>query len=122
MDFPEVKLPFLDRILVTCEMYDIPAVIVVNKTDLYDGALTARLEDFRRIYEGAGYPVMAVSAKTGEGGGRTQEDVRRKPFPVLRSVRGGEVFSDKGSGPVPGPKDRRHFGSASAGEAYHHFL
>ena len=67
MDFPEVKLPFLDRILVTCEMYDIPAVIVVNKTDLYDGALTARLEDFRRIYEGAGYPVMAVSAKTGEG-------------------------------------------------------
>ena len=107
MDFPEVKLPFLDRILVTCEMYDIPAVIVVNKTDLYDGALTARLEDFRRIYEGAGYPVMAVSAKTGEG---------------VDGLRGGEVFSDKGSGPVPGPKDRRHFGSASAGEAYHHFL
>lgn len=67
MDFPEVKLPFLDRILVTCEVYGIPAVIVVNKTDLYDGVLTARLEDFRRIYEGAGYPVMAVSAKTGEG-------------------------------------------------------
>ena len=67
MDFPEVKLPFLDRILVTCEVYGIPAVIVVNKTDLYDGALLARLEDFRRIYEGAGYPVMAVSAKTGEG-------------------------------------------------------
>lgn len=67
MDFPEVKLPFLDRILVTCEVYGIPAVIVVNKTDLYDGALTARLEVFRRIYEGAGYPVMAVSAKTGEG-------------------------------------------------------
>ena len=67
MDFPEVKLPFLDRILVTCEVYGIPAVIVVNKTDLYDGVLTARLEVFRRIYEGAGYPVMAVSAKTGEG-------------------------------------------------------
>lgn len=32
--FPEVKLPFLDRLLVTCEVYGIPATIVVNKVDL----------------------------------------------------------------------------------------
>ena len=67
MDFPEVKLAFLDRILVTCEIYGIPAVIVVNKTDLYDGCLKERLEIFRSIYEGAGYQVVAVSAVTGEG-------------------------------------------------------
>ena len=32
--FPEVKLPFLDRILVTCELYGIPATIVLSKVDL----------------------------------------------------------------------------------------
>ena len=32
--FPEVKLPFLDRILVTCELYGIPATIVLTKVDL----------------------------------------------------------------------------------------
>lgn len=32
--FPEVKLPFLDRILVTCEVYGIPVTIVLNKIDL----------------------------------------------------------------------------------------
>ena len=29
--FPEIKLPFLDRLLVTCEVYGIPAVIALNK-------------------------------------------------------------------------------------------
>lgn len=33
--FPEVKLPFLDRILVTCEVYGIPVTIVLNKIDLF---------------------------------------------------------------------------------------
>ena len=31
LDFPQVKLPFLDRLLVTCEVYNVPAVIVLNK-------------------------------------------------------------------------------------------
>ena len=33
--FPEVKLPFLDRILVTCGLYGIPATIVLSKVDMY---------------------------------------------------------------------------------------
>ena len=73
MDFPEVKLPFLDRILVTCEVYGIPAVIVVNKTDLYDAQIRERLSVFRTIYEGAGYPVMEVSAVTGDGVGKLRD-------------------------------------------------
>lgn len=31
---PEVKLPFLDRLLVTCEVYGVPVIIVLNKVDL----------------------------------------------------------------------------------------
>ena len=65
--FPEVKLPFLDRILVTCELYGIPATIVLSKTDLYRDIAEEQIARFREIYEGAGYPVIETSVKTGEG-------------------------------------------------------
>ena len=67
IDFPEIKLPFLDRILVTCEVYNVPVPIVLNKVDLYRESHAEMLEAFHDIYEGAGYPVMEVSALTGEG-------------------------------------------------------
>ena len=67
IDYPEIKLPFLDRILVTCEVYNIPVTIVLNKVDLYRGSHAEMLAAFHEIYEGAGYPVMEVSALTGEG-------------------------------------------------------
>ncbi|MCQ2177563.1 MAG: ribosome small subunit-dependent GTPase A [Bacteroidales bacterium] len=63
--FPEIKLPFLDRILVTCEVYRIPAVIVLNKIDIYGG--DPMVGNFCGIYRGAGYKVLATSARTGEG-------------------------------------------------------
>ena len=65
--FPEIKLPFLDRILVTCEVYKVPVLIVLNKVDLYREEFPDMVAAFRRIYEGAGYPVLETSARTGEG-------------------------------------------------------
>ena len=65
--FPEIKLPFLDRILVTCEVYKVPVLIVLNKVDLYREELPEMVASFRRIYEGAGYAVLETSARTGEG-------------------------------------------------------
>lgn len=65
--FPEIKLPFLDRLLVTCEVYGVPPVIVLSKTDLYRDAAGEEVEAFRRIYEGVGYRVIAASVKTGDG-------------------------------------------------------
>lgn len=67
LDFPQVKLPFLDRLLVTCEVYNVPAVIVLNKCDLYGPEYDEMRAAFHEIYEGAGYPVLEVSAHTGEG-------------------------------------------------------
>lgn len=67
IDFPQVKLPFLDRILVTSSVYGIPVTILLNKSDLYTEEYSGALEAFHRIYEGAGYPVLDVSAKTGQG-------------------------------------------------------
>jgi len=65
--FPELKLPFLDRILVTCEVYKVPVLIVLAKVDLYREEVPEMMAAFRRIYEGAGYPVLETSARTGEG-------------------------------------------------------
>ncbi len=65
--FPEIKLPFLDRILVTCEVYNVPVTIVLNKVDLYRDFAAEQIEDFKRIYEVAGYRVIETSARTGEG-------------------------------------------------------
>lgn len=65
--FPEIKLPFLDRLLVTCEVYGIPATIVLNKVDIFRKEFPEQLADFHRIYESAGYPVIETSALTGEG-------------------------------------------------------
>lgn len=65
--FPEIKLPFLDRILVTCEVYKIPVTIVLNKVDLYRSEAQEEVDKFKRIYEGAGYRVLETSSVTGEG-------------------------------------------------------
>lgn len=65
--FPEIKLPFLDRILVTCEVYKIPVLIVLNKVDLYRDEAPEVMEAFISIYENAGYRVLQTSARTGEG-------------------------------------------------------
>ena len=67
LDFPQVKLPFLDRLLVTYEVYNVPAAIVLNKCDLYGPEHEEMRMAFHEIYEGAGYPVIEVSARTGEG-------------------------------------------------------
>ena len=53
--------------MVTCEVYGIPATVVLNKVDLYRDECADEIADFRRIYEGAGYPVIETSAVTGEG-------------------------------------------------------
>jgi ribosome biogenesis GTPase len=64
---PETTTVFTDRILITAEAYNIPAVILINKTDLLTGEkLINRKNQFKNIYESAGYPVLEVSAKTGK--------------------------------------------------------
>lgn len=64
--FPEVKLPFLDRMLVTCEVYGVPVTILLNKVDLYRQEAPETVENFINIYTKAGYNVVETSAKTGE--------------------------------------------------------
>ena len=64
---PEVKLPFVDRFLVTCEAYGVPVTIVINKCDLYDENIRPYVDSFKDIYDSAGYEILEVSAVTGQG-------------------------------------------------------
>lgn len=95
--FPELKMQFLDRILVMCGVYGVPVSIVLNKVDFWSDAaaptddsnaatpdeltdfreaMRGQSAEFRRIYEGAGYEVIETSARTGEGVGHLRERVR----------------------------------------------
>lgn len=65
--FPELKLPFLDRLLVTCEVYGIHPVILLTKVDLYREEAGEEVNAFHNIYERAGYEVIDCSVVSGEG-------------------------------------------------------
>ncbi|KGE14378.1 ribosome small subunit-dependent GTPase A [Sphingobacterium deserti] len=63
---PPTSLGFIDRFLVTAEAYDIPAILVFNKLDLFSEEGLEILAEYMAIYEQIGYPCYAVSAHTGE--------------------------------------------------------
>lgn len=68
LDFPITSYEFIDRFLVTCEAYRVPAVIVLNKIDLFDDpAFRPLIRDFKEIYASAGYEVVEASAVDGTG-------------------------------------------------------
>jgi ribosome biogenesis GTPase len=58
---PDPVPQLVDRLLVVAEAYDLPALVIVNKTDLAPGDALA--ERFRR----AGYQALLTSAARGEG-------------------------------------------------------
>jgi ribosome biogenesis GTPase len=61
---PRPKLRMLDRFLVVAEKQGIPALIVANKTDLVK---REQAQETFGLYPPLGYPVLYVSAKTGQG-------------------------------------------------------
>ena len=60
---PPTSFGFIDRFLVTAEAYDIPAVLVFNKLDLFSEDGLDILRDYMELYEQIGYPCYAVSAQ-----------------------------------------------------------
>lgn len=75
---PRTSTGFIDRFLITAEAYHIPASIVFNKTDLYNGKHMEEMEKLCSIYEKAGYPSLSMSAKTGEKTGDFKELLKGK--------------------------------------------
>ena len=69
---PRTAPEFIDRFLITCEAYSIPATILLAKIDLATES-REEVEAFRSIYESAGYEVVEISAKFGTGLDRVRE-------------------------------------------------
>ena len=67
---PVTATEFVDRFLVTCEAYKVPVTILLAKIDLLSEEAIA---EFHRIYEGAGYEVIDISATQGIGVSRVKE-------------------------------------------------
>lgn len=68
LSHPTTSTTFIDRFLATATAYNIPASVIINKTDLLAEPEDLELLDaVKYLYESIGYPVFAVSAKNGEG-------------------------------------------------------
>ena len=71
---PVTSTTFIDRFLATAEAYSVPAILVINKTDLLTESDDRELLGMvKYLYESIGYPVVALSATTGEGLPRLRE-------------------------------------------------
>ena len=64
---PRTSQGFIDRWLVTCEAYHVPAILLFNKADLYRKKEEERFDAWKQMYETIGYRVIRMSVHTGEG-------------------------------------------------------
>lgn len=64
---PKTSLGFIDRFLVTSEAYQVPAIIVFNKSDVYRKKELEKFERIREIYEPIGYKLQLMSLEKKEG-------------------------------------------------------
>jgi len=64
---PKTSTGFIDRFLISCEAYHIPAILVFNKADLYKAKELERFEFLKENYTKAGYRVKLISVETGMG-------------------------------------------------------
>src|SRR5436190_1118979 len=64
---PRTSQGFVDRFLVASEMYHVPAVIVINKADLFRKKEEEQFEKWENMYENAGYKVLQMSIKEKTG-------------------------------------------------------
>ncbi|MBI5217941.1 MAG: ribosome small subunit-dependent GTPase A [Bacteroidia bacterium] len=61
--YPKTLTTFIDRFLVTAEAYRIPAVLLFNKTDLFNEDEMEYLHALADVYERAGYKCLKISVK-----------------------------------------------------------
>jgi len=64
---PSTPIEFIDRFLITAEAYRIPAIIIINKTDLYGPEENMKMEYLISLYEKIGYECFRLSV-TGNTG------------------------------------------------------
>jgi ribosome biogenesis GTPase len=64
---PKLKQGFIDRFLLMTEPYNIPTIIVFNKSDVYNEEDMETYEYLKAVYESIDYQVLLTSVVSGEG-------------------------------------------------------
>jgi ribosome biogenesis GTPase len=75
---PRTSQGFIDRFLVACEMYHVPAVILFNKIDLHKDKDSKKFEQLKEVYEKVGYKVVGVSLKNDKNVEGTKDLLKNK--------------------------------------------
>ncbi len=75
---PKTSQGFIDRFLVACEMYHVPAIIVFNKADIYKKKENEKFELLKSIYETVGYKVLLASVIQHQGVEEVKELLKNK--------------------------------------------
>ncbi len=78
LSHPTTSTTFIDRFLATAEAYRVPAIIVINKTDLLGEDDLEYLDAVTYLYRSIGYTVLHLSAKTGDGIDRLMQELKGK--------------------------------------------
>jgi ribosome biogenesis GTPase len=60
---PKTSQGFIDRFLVACGMYHVPAILVFNKADIYKKKELDYFEELQIMYKRIGYPVYIISVE-----------------------------------------------------------
>jgi ribosome biogenesis GTPase len=64
---PKTSQGFIDRFLVACELYHVPAIVVINKADLYKQKELIVFDEWKKMYEAIGYKVLLASVYEHKG-------------------------------------------------------
>jgi len=75
---PKTSQGFIDRFVVACEMYHVPAAIVFNKSDLYRKKEEHKYEEWKQMYESIGYKTFLVSVEKQSGINELKEFLKNK--------------------------------------------
>ena len=75
---PKTSMGFIDRFLVSCEAYHVPAILIFNKADIYRQKEMDMYAERKEIYEGAGYKVVLASVPDKTGLEEIQEILHQK--------------------------------------------
>ncbi len=75
---PKTSQGFIDRFLVSCEAYHVPAIIVFNKADVYRKKEMDRFEELKNMYEQVGYKVLLASVINRIGVDEVKELLQKK--------------------------------------------
>jgi ribosome biogenesis GTPase len=75
---PKTSSGFIDRYLVACEAYHIPAIVIFNKSDLYRNKENELFQELRDIYKDVGYKVVLMSIPENRGVEEVKDLLRDK--------------------------------------------